>query len=54
MSRRVNFLVLGEQDYRRLKGQTKSSKMRKAEALLSEGADIEVIPESDFLEMLEN
>jgi DNA polymerase-3 subunit epsilon len=51
MSRSVNYLVLGQQDYRRLKGQTKSSKMRRAEELLAEGADIEVIPESDFLEM---
>ena len=52
MSRRVNFLVLGEQDYRKLNGQSKSTKMRKAEALLAQGAEIEVLPESDFLQML--
>jgi DNA polymerase III subunit epsilon len=53
MSRWVNYLVLGQQDYRKLKGETKSGKMRKAEELLLSGADIEVIPESDFLEMLQ-
>jgi DNA polymerase-3 subunit epsilon len=54
MSRWVNFLVLGEQDYRRLRGQTKSAKMRKAGELLAKGVDIELIPESDFLEMLKS
>ncbi len=52
MSRWVSYLVLGQQDYRKLKGESKSSKMRKAEALIAEGADLEVIAESDFLEIL--
>ena len=52
MSRWVNYLVLGEQDYSKLRGESKSSKMRKAEAFLAQGADLEVIAESDFLELL--
>ena len=52
ISRSVNYLVLGEQDFHMLRGEEKSSKMRKAEGLLAQGADIEMIPESDFLQML--
>lgn len=52
MSRWVSYLVLGQQDYSKLKGESKSSKMRKAEELIAQGADLEVVSESDFLEIL--
>jgi DNA polymerase-3 subunit epsilon len=49
----TNYLVVGDQDYRYFaEGETKSSKMRKAESLLAEGQDIEIISEEDFLQMI--
>jgi hypothetical protein len=45
-------LILGEQDFKKLKGGEKSSKMIKVEKLLLEGYDIEVIKEDEFLKML--
>ena len=53
VTKHTNFLVVGDQDYRKFAdGQTKGSKMRKAEALLAKGQDIEIITEQDFLEIL--
>ena len=53
VTKQTNFLVVGDQDYRKFAaGQTKSSKMRKAEALLAKDQDIEIITEQDFLQML--
>lgn len=52
VSRFTNFLIVGDQDFSKLKAGKKSSKMRKAEAVLSEGADIEILPEDEFLRML--
>jgi DNA polymerase-3 subunit epsilon len=49
---KTDFLVMGEQDLRRLGGQEKSGKARRAEDLISNGIDIEVIGERYFLEML--
>jgi DNA polymerase-3 subunit epsilon len=49
----TDFLVLGEQDFRKYaEGQTKSSKLRKAETLKKNGQDIELISERDYLEFL--
>jgi DNA polymerase III subunit epsilon len=53
VTKQTNFLVVGDQDYRHFaEGQTKSSKMRKAESLLASGQDIEIISEEDFLQMI--
>ncbi len=50
----TNFIVVGEQDFRKFAdGQTKSSKLRKAEDLKQKGQDIELLSERDFLEMIE-
>ena len=48
----VNYLVIGIQDYSRLKSDMMSNKMRKAFDLISQGYDIEIIKEDDFLDML--
>lgn len=48
----TNYLILGEQDFTKLRGNKKSSKMKKAEVLISQGVELEVIPESDFLRLL--
>jgi len=49
----TNFLVLGDQDFRKLSpNETKSSKMKKAETIIAKGADLEVISENEFLRSL--
>jgi len=54
LTKKTNYLVLGEQDLSKLKpGETKSSKQREAEALKESGSDIEIIDERDFFALLE-
>lgn len=54
LSKKTNFLVLGEQDLSKLKsGETKSSKHREAEELKEKGSQIEIIDERDFFALLE-
>lgn len=48
----INYLVLGDQDSARFKGGQKSSKLRKAESLIAGGADLEILPEAEFLTIL--
>ena len=49
VSRKVTLVVLGDQDINRLAvGETKSSKHRKAEALVQKGAEMQILSESDF------
>ncbi|MDE0645112.1 MAG: exonuclease domain-containing protein [Gammaproteobacteria bacterium] len=50
----VSVLVVGTQDKHKLKGMSKSSKHRKAEELIAEGYDIQIISESDFLNLISN
>lgn len=52
ISRKVDVLVVGTQDRQRLRGHNKSAKHRKAEALISEGCDIQIVSEDDFMELL--
>jgi DNA polymerase III subunit epsilon len=44
----TTLLVVGDQDIRRLAGHEKSSKHRKAEALIARGVAIRILGESDF------
>jgi DNA polymerase-3 subunit epsilon len=54
LTKKTNYLVLGEQDLSKLKaGETKSSKQREAEALKDSGSEIEIIDERDFFALLE-
>ncbi|HDF2960442.1 TPA: 3'-5' exoribonuclease [Clostridioides difficile] len=48
----TDFLILGEQDYRVLKGGKMSSKMKKAYKYHEEGTGIQIISEDDFLKMI--
>ena len=50
----TNFLIVGEQDYSRYGEGSKSSKMKKAENLLSKGQEIELLSENQFIEMIQN
>lgn len=50
ITKKTSILVTGDQDIVRLSaGQTKSSKHRKAEALIEDGSAIRIIGESDFM-----
>lgn len=48
VTKKTTVLVVGDQDARRLAGHARSSKHRKAEALIRDGSRIRVITESDF------
>ena len=48
----VTMLVVGTQDSSRLNGYEKSGKHRKAESLIEKGADIQILSESDFSELI--
>lgn len=52
VTKRTTILVVGDQDLRRTKGQEKSSKHRKAEDLISSGATLRIVGESDFMLMV--
>jgi DNA polymerase-3 subunit epsilon len=51
VSRATNYLVMGDQDYRKFRDGEKSSKLIKAESLVAKGQDLEIIAELDFLRM---
>ncbi|MGO3652058.1 exonuclease domain-containing protein [Vagococcus sp.] len=52
VTKKVNFLIMGEQDFRVVGDELKSSKILKAEKLLSQGQDIQLLTEDDFLKMI--
>ena len=54
VTKKVSLLVVGTQDRdrRKLNGYEKSSKHRKAEALIDKGMDIQILSESDFSKLI--
>ena len=52
VTKNTNILVVGEQDWRVVGESGLSSKMKKAQALLEKGQEIEVMTENDFLKFL--
>jgi len=53
VTKKTNFLVVGDQDIRRLaSGESVSSKHRKATEMRDAGHDIQIVGESDFLRLL--
>ena len=52
VTNRTTILVVGIQDKTRLNGYEKSSKQRKAEKLIVNGADIQILSEDDFFELV--
>ena len=52
VSKKVTILVVGIQDESKLKGYEKSSKHRKVESLMERGVEIQILSESDFLELI--
>lgn len=54
VTKKTNFLILGNNDYCKALKEGKSNKQKKAEKLILEGADLKIISESVFLDMLAN
>ncbi|WP_437952945.1 exonuclease domain-containing protein [Sorangium sp. So ce296] len=54
VTKRTTLLVVGDQDIRRLAGEEKSSKHRKAEELIAKGQQIRILCESDFKHLLQS
>jgi DNA polymerase-3 subunit epsilon len=52
VTKKITVLVVGDQDLRLTKGQEKSSKQRKTEAMIADGAPIRIVRESDFMMMV--
>ncbi len=52
VTRKTNYLILGNNDYCQSIKDGKSSKQKKAEKLRSEGYDLEIIPESIFYDLI--
>ena len=52
VTKKTDYLVVGIQDLHHLAGHEKSSKHRKAEELASEGLQIQIITEDDFLKII--
>lgn len=53
VTKKITMLVVGVQDMNRLKGYAKSSKHRKAESLIEHGAEIQILSERDFFDLVE-
>lgn len=54
VTKKTNFLILGNNDYCKTIKDGKSSKQKKAEVLILAGADLQIIPEQVFYDMLSN
>lgn len=53
VNRKTNIVVVGIHDVTRLAGKSKSNKQIRAEELITEGFDIKIINEKDFLELID-
>ena len=54
VTKKTTILVIGIQDESKLNGYTKSSKHRKAEEMISNGANITILSEQDFVSIYED
>lgn len=55
VTKKTTLVVVGDQDVSKLAaGQKKSSKHRRAEALIAKGQKIRIVGESDFMELIKN
>lgn len=54
VTKQTNLLVLGDVDYKNNKGDKKSNKYKKAELLILNGADLKIISEPTFFDMIDD
>jgi DNA polymerase-3 subunit epsilon len=52
VTKKVNYLVVGIRDFTKFRENEKSGKMKKAEEYISNGQDLEIVSEVDFLRMI--
>lgn len=52
ITKKTNYLVMGDQDFSRFTDGYKSSKLIKAENHIKNGQNLEIIPEKDFVELI--
>ncbi len=52
VTKTTTMLIVGDQDIKRLAGNEKSSKHRKAESLIHKGTKIRILQESDFMQLV--
>lgn len=52
VNKKTNYLVIGVQDYSKFADGLKSSKLKKAEELISKGQYLEIIDENEFLNLI--
>jgi NAD-dependent DNA ligase len=52
VTRHTNYLVVGDIMFGKFRGGYRSGKMKRAEELIAEGRDVEVISEHEFLTLL--
>lgn len=52
VTKKTNYLVMGVQDYSKFVDGKKSSKLKKAEELIANGQDLEIIGEDEFIRLL--
>jgi len=50
----TSFLVVGELDYRQLKDGLKSNKLKKADQIISDGGELELLTEDEFISLLQS
>ena len=53
VTKKTNYLILGNNDYCKAIKDGKSNKQKKAEKLILEGADLQIITENVFYDMFE-
>lgn len=52
LTKQTNLLIVGTQDYTKTKEKGKSNKIIKAESYILQGQDLQIIPESEFCELI--
>lgn len=52
VNKKTNFLIVGDMDYREGMNGNKTSKLKKAEQLISNGQDLQILPESAFYDLI--
>ncbi|OIJ17070.1 hypothetical protein BKP37_00580 [Anaerobacillus alkalilacustris] len=52
INKKTNYLIMGDQDFARFTDGKKSTKLKKAEDLIKDGQELEIISEQDFISLL--
>lgn len=52
VTKKTNYLILGNNDYCKTIKDGKSSKQKKAEKMILEGADLQIVPEAVFYDIV--